>query len=597
MAKHRRSGKLAVILHADVAGSTMLVHQDEHVAHERIQEAFRRIGDTITKYLGRMRELRGDALLAEFDSASDAIAAALAFQAEQAKNNAMLNDNILPTIRVGIAMGEVVFADNTITGVGVVLAQRLEQLAKPGGVCIQGAAYETVPKRLPFVYESMGEKRLKGFEEPVRAYSVALKVGEDLPAPKVDDSQEAPPTELSKKPAIAVLPFSNMSADPEQEYFSDGITEDIITELSRFKAIFVIARNSSFHYKGQSPKLQDIGRELGVQYVVEGSVRKVKKRVRVTAQLVETSSGKHLWADRYDRDLEDIFAVQDELVKAIVTFIGGYIDFTGKARASRLDDDKLHAYDLFLRARAAEDRNTREDYEYAADCLERAILLDPGFAQAYQALSLVYFMQWIAHWVSDREAVFSKSMKTARKAVELDPTDSAAHSRMSTLYLNRREFEDSGRSCRKAISLNPNDSQAFALFGMYLTAVGEPERGILQFNEALSLNPFEPKWFKWGRGIAYFTARRYDAAIEDLSSIDSPINEVRGWLAASYAHAGRLEEAQAMLEMFLQAAEQEMSVFPGKELSAWEDYWHGAIEYKDEAYFQHLYDGLRKAGI
>ena len=184
-----------------------------------------------------------------------------------------------------------------------------------------------------------------------------------------------------------------MSADPEQEYFSDGITEDIITELSRFRSIFVIARNSSFHYKGQSPRVQKIGRELGVQYIIEGSVRKAGKRVRVTAQLVESTGGKHLWADKYDRDLEDIFAVQDELVGAIVTFVGGYIDIAGKARASRQGDERLRAYDLFLRARAAQDGNTREDYEHAGDCLERAILLDPGFAQAYQALSLVYFMQ------------------------------------------------------------------------------------------------------------------------------------------------------------------------------------------------------------
>ena len=597
MTEDRLPSKFAFILHADVAGSTELVRRNEHVAHKRIQETFRRFSDIISTYHGHVRELRGDALLAEFERASGAASAALAFQAEHKDYLSSLDDPIRPRVRVGIAMGEVIIADDTITGAGVVLAQRLEQLSEPGGVVIQGAVYETVPKRLPFDYESMGEKTLKGFEEPVRAYSVLLKAGEDIPVPEPGILQETPPIELSKKPSIAVLPFTNMSADPEQEYFSDGITEDIITELSRFRSIFVIARNSSFHYKGQSPRVQEIGRELGVQYIIEGSVRKAGKRVRVTAQLVESTGGKHLWADKYDRDLEDIFAVQDELVGAIVTFVGGYIDFTGKARASRLGDEGLRAYDLFLRARAAQDGNTREDYEHAGDCLERAILLDPGFAQAYQALSLVYFMQWMAHWVSDRDAAFAKSMEAARKAVELDPADSVAYSRLGTLQMNLREFNDAGRSFRKAISLNPNDSQAFALFGVYLTAIGEPEQGIEQFNKAMRLNPFEPKWFRWSRGIACFTAGRYEDAIEDLSSIDSPINEVRGWLAASYAHAERLEEAKAMLEIFLQTAEREMSVFPGQKLSAWEDFWHGAIEYKNEANFQHLYDGLRKAGL
>ena len=597
MAKHHRPGKLAVILHADIVGSTVLVQQDERLAHERIQETFHRFSDIITQYHGRVCELRGDALLAEFNRTSNAVTAALAFQSDQSEYNAQLSDNILPVVRVGIAMGEAIIADNTITGACVVVAQRLEQLAKPGGICIQGAAYETVPKRHPFDYKSMGEKTLKGFEQPVRAYSVMLKAGKEIPAPEPSDMQETPPIELSNKPTIAVLPFTNMSADPEQEYFSDGITEDIITELSRFRSIFVIARNSSFHYKGQSPKVQEIGKELGVQYIVEGSVRTVGKRVRVTAQLVESTDGKHLWADKYDRDLEDIFAVQDELVRAIVTFVGGYIDFTGKARASRLGDERLRAYDLFLRARAAQDRNTEEDYQHAARYLERAILLDPGFAQAYQALSLVYFMQWMAHWVSDRDAAFAKSTEAARKSVELDPADSGGYSRLGTIQLNRREFNDSGRSFRKAISLNPNDSQAFALFGVYLTAIGEPEQGIEQFNKAMRLNPFEPKWFRWSRGIAFFTARRYEDAISDLASIDSPINEVRGWLAASYALAGRLDEARAIREMFLQTAEQEMAVFPGRKLSAWENFWHGAIEYENEANFQHLYDGLRKAGL
>ncbi len=278
--KKRPQRQLAVILHADVVGSTTLVQRDETLAHERMQDAFRRFSLTIEAYDGVAHELRGDALVAELKRASDAVSAALAFQAGNAEFNTALEDDIQPQLRVGISMGEVVIADNTVTGAGVVLAQRLEQLAQSGGVCIQGAAYETVPQRFPFDFESLGEQTLKGFEQPVRAFTVSLRPGEHVPEPYATpiaasqtpngSAPAQPALELSDRPSIVVLPFINMSGDPEQEYFADGITEDIITELSRFRSIAVISRTSAFAFKGKAVPVQEIGKELGVAYVLEG---------------------------------------------------------------------------------------------------------------------------------------------------------------------------------------------------------------------------------------------------------------------------------------------------------------------------------------
>ena len=299
----RLSRKLAVIVHADVIGSTTLVQRNEVIAHARIQDAFHRFSAVINRYGGTAHELRGDALVAEFARASDAVSAALAFQADNEEHNQTLRDDIQPVLRVGISMGEVVIADGTMTGTGVVLAQRLEQLAAPGGIVVQGSVSETVPSRFPIDFESLGEKKLKGIEQSVRAFIARLKPDEQVPDSETnaairkfwtDDAHELPTLELPDKPSIAVLPFANMSGDPDQEYFADGITEDIITALSKFRWFFVIARNSSFVFKGQTVDLRQVGRELGVRYVLEGSVRKAANRVRISAQLIDAETGSHV---------------------------------------------------------------------------------------------------------------------------------------------------------------------------------------------------------------------------------------------------------------------------------------------------------------
>ena len=306
MEKDRLNRKLAVIVHADVVGSTLLVQQNEALAHERIQAAFHKFSETIHSYGGIAREIRGDALVADFDRASDAVTAALAFQIANREFNSTLNDDIQPQLRMGISLGEVIIADNTITGAGVVLAQRLEQLADPDSVVVQGSVSETVPSRMPFNFKGLGEQKVKGFDQPVRSFIAALKPGEKPPAPeKIVSASDATASSPQNPgdPSIAVLPFINMSNDPEQEFFSDGITEDIITELSKVSALMVIARNTTFVYKGEPVDVKQVGHNLGVRYVLEGSVRKSGNLVRITAQLIDAPTGQHIWAERYDREL------------------------------------------------------------------------------------------------------------------------------------------------------------------------------------------------------------------------------------------------------------------------------------------------------
>ena len=401
----------------------------------------------------------------------------------------------------------------------------------------------------------------------------------------------------SEKPTIAVLPFTNMSGDLEQEYFSDGITEDIITELTRFHSLFVIARHSSFTFKGKNIDIKEVGHQLGVEYVVEGSVRKAGNRVRVTAQLVESKTGNHVWAERYDRELEDIFAVQDELVRTITSTVGGRVESAGLARAERLSEASLLAYDHVLRAKAAYLRSTKADNKYAREQLEQAIEFDPRNAQAHRELAEVLVMDWMAQWVEDIDAALKAAFDCAKTAVRLDDSYSGALATLASIKLYYRDFDDAQHDFERALELNPNDSQTLDLYALHLVAVGRTDDALAQHELSMRNNPFQPFWAVWLRGMAFFTARRYDEAIVTLRSIKDSVNEVRGWLAASYAGAGRLDEARAMLDEFLRIAEEDMFVFPGRKVSAWEDYWHGAIQYQDEADFEHLYDALRKAGL
>ncbi len=453
------------------------------------------------------------------------------------------------------------------------------------------------PDKVTVAAANAGEELLAGFHLHDPAFEEWLRDErlriEDTAVP---GNQPAEPSRPDK-PSIAVLPFTNMSGDPEQEYFADGITEDIITELSRFRSLFVIARISSFHYKGASPKVQDVGRELGVQYVVEGSVRKAANRVRITAQLVEAESGNHLWAEHYDRELEDIFAVQDEVTRTVVSTVAGRIDAVGHHRANRMSPDSLKAYDLCLRAISLIFRFTKADNAKARELLAQAIALDPVNVHAHCELSTVYLMDWVGHWVVDGDAALSEALRWGKQAVALDDTDSGSHCLLGEAYHFNREFDKARFHLEKAINLNPNDVGARGVYGQFLTCVGEPDRALAEFEYARQIDPHDLVWLPWIRGFAYFNARQYDAAIACFKQIEDPYNEVCALLAASYAHVGRLDEAKSMLEEFLRRAEEEMVDFPGRSLAAWKRSWRSFMLYKDKADVEMWLDGLHKAGL
>ena len=461
MTTDRSTTQLAAIVHADVMGSTALVQRDETIAHDRIRDAFQRFSEIIQAYGGTPQEVRGDALLATFSRASDAVSASLSFQTGNTHHNETLDDDIRPEVRIGISLGEVVIADGTLTGPGVVMAQRIEQLAEPGGICIQGTAYETIPRRLVFEYSSLGEQQLKGFDKPVHVYGVKPKLGEEIPGPDplpptkaafgrrvliaaiaitlifVDgltawikpwqpEVERADPDEMAfalpDKPSVAVLPFDNLSDDEEQEYFADGVTEDIITDLSKISGLFVVARNSSFTYKGQPVKVRQVAEELGVRHVLQGSVRRADEKMRITARLVDAVKGNQIWAERFDRELKDVFAVQSEVARQVAKALAVTLKANENERLFQKYTASIDAYDLFLQARRTVDDPSKDNILRGEKMFARVIELDPNFAGGYAGLSFNLSVQVRFQYSQSPATDVVRAFELAKKAVEVDGT-------------------------------------------------------------------------------------------------------------------------------------------------------------------------------
>ncbi len=596
--------RLAILLHADVAGSTELVRSDEALAHQRIVHAFRRFSETIANHGGKTLGVWGDALIAEFSKPSDAVAASLAFQAANAASNDALPDGIRPAVRIGIAMGEVVFADDTVTGEGVVLAQRLEQLAEPGCVCIQGAAYETMPKRLPFEFENLGEREVKGFDEPVRVYEVNLKPGATIPETKPAASRKPEAPDGSGKPSIAVLAFDNMSGDPEQDYFSEGISEDIITGLSRYKELVVTARHSSFAFKGLSVGITEAASQLDVDYVLEGSVQKAGNRVRVTAQLIVGATANHLWAESYDRELEDVFAVRDEVVATIVSTLAGQVEEDSRKRAAMKSPANLTAYEHVLRGRRHRPESLNGGPKSAflreREEFERALELDPNCTAAYVALAHSYIAEfWYgSSWSPDLDAAGARAFEYACKAVELDDRDSQTNLILAYTHFEvKSNFEIAEALLQKAIELNPNDYWNYCIKTTASIRVGDYEQGISCANEAIRRNPFLPDSCLSEKGFCEYFDGRYDSAIKTFGRMMAPRLrlQVMGCTAACYAQLGRDDEARATAAEFRDCATAEG--FNDWDGERWREYWGGFFFHDDPEPHERLLDGLAKAGL
>jgi adenylate cyclase len=583
--------RLAAILAADVVGYSRLMQADEAGTLAILKDVRAKIlQPMLTKHRGRIVKLMGDGVLVEFASAVNAVTCAVELQAAIAAASAELPEDRQIVLRIGINLGDVIAEGSDLYGDGINIAARLEAFAEPGTVVVSGKVRQEVGNKVRLSFDDLGEQNLKNIAEPVRIFRVSSSAvsAHDVTVSKAGGES---------KPSIAVLPFTNMSGDPEQAYFSDGITEDIITEISRFRDLLVIARNSSFQYRDKSVDVKRVGRELNVGFVVEGSVRKMGTRVRVTAQLIHAGTGNHLWAERYDRDLADVFALQEELAHAIAATVGARIQAAGRERAIHLSPAGLTAYDLVLRAKALQLKYTRRDLTEGRDLALRAIEADPNNARAHAYYASLCFNLWMAHWTTERERMFEEACRHAERAVALDDTDSLIRCMLGFIKIYRRAFDEARVLMEESLASNPNDTEAKTYYAVYLLSTGQADSAIEQLDLARRQSPFDLSWAPWVRGVAYFTARRYDEAIAVLNRIPEPINEVRGWLAASYARAGRLTEAKASLDKFLQVAKQDMAVYPGDRLKDWERYWHGAVEYRDPQDFEHLYDALRQAGM
>ncbi len=571
--------KLAAILVADVVGYSRLMGSDEEGTVARLRALREEVIDpSIARYHGRVVMTAGDGILVEFPSVVDAVRNAVEVQRAMAQRNAGVPEGRRIEYRVGVNLGDIIVDGNDILGDGVNVAARLEALAEPGGICISRAARDQVRDKLDVALEDLGEIEVKNIARPVRVFRLRLDSDSAAAKEQVDG--------LPDKPSIAVLPLANMSGDSEQEFFADGLTEDILTELSRFRGLFVISRTSAFVYKGKAAKVQDVAKDLGVQYVVEGSVRKAGNRVRITVQLIDAESDRHIWAERYDRDLEDIFAVQDEVTAAIVATLPGRIDAATQERAERKRPENMAAYEYVLAGKTLHHRSRKEDNAEALRLLERAVELDPKYAHAHAWSACVLAQRWVHDWTDDKDATWDRLTEELRIALELDDNDSDVHRILAAVNLAHEVFDKSTYHQERALSLNPNDDLIVVQQGEILTWLGRPEEGIEWIKKAMRLNPYHPERFWNHLGRAYYVARRYGEAAEAIGRIAAPDHSHYALLAASYAQMGDDTAARAHAQNVLKH-DPEFTV----------ESYLATQHYKHDSDREHHREGLSKAGL
>jgi len=543
--------RLAAVLAADVAGYSRLMGSDEEGTLARLKAVRKALVDpTIAAHRGRIVKTTGDGMLVEFASAVDAVRSSAEVQRGMAEQNATLPQDQRIEFRIGIHVGDIIIDDNDIFGDGVNIAARLEGIAESGGVCISDDAYRQVRGKVEIACDDLGPQTLKNIAEPMRTWRVRL--GGQGPAASQTDlsANPAPALPLPDKPSIAVLPFQNMSGDPEQEYFTDGMVEDIITALSRFKSLFVIARNSSFTYKGKAVEIKQVGRELGVRYVLEGSVRKAGGKVRITGQLIDAVTGAHLWADRFDGALDDIFELQDKVTSSVVAAIAPRLEQAEIERSERKPTESLDAIELYYHAIHSYRHWTRQGNEDALRLARQAISLDPNFAAAYGVATACYDQRYQQVWITDDDIAEGKFY--ASRAVELGD-DAFALSRAAHFF--GVVLKDAGAAdtiVDQALALNHNLSEAWRIRGFVSTYLGRHEPAIEQFYYALRLNPLDPQIYYLEAGLAQanFYLRRFEVALSWATK--SMAHHKKNYVApvrlamASYAMLGRIADAQMM---------------------------------------------------
>jgi adenylate cyclase len=548
MAEQRAQRRLAAILAADVVGYSRMMGEDETGTLARLQTIRKELlHPKVAEYGGRIVKTTGDGTLIEFPSAVDAVQHAVDVQTAVGPWQADTPVNQRIELRMGINVGDIIVEADDIFGDGVNVAARLEGLAEPGGICISGTVFDQVKGKLDLSFDDLGPREVKNIAEPVRVYQ--WSVGKSA---TVGDTQPNQVLPLPDKPSIAVLPFDNISGDPEQEYFSDGITEDIITALSQIRQFFVIARNTTFTYKGRAVDVQAVAKELGVRYVLEGSIRRAGDRIRVTAQLIDGETGKHIWAKRYDRDLEDIFAVQDEITTTVVGAIQPELSRAEQDRARRKSSDNLDAWDLYQRGVWHSWRMSKEDHVEAQLHLQRAIELDSEFCPAYAFLAFTMWRTVPFGFTDTPTDTLDKALEIAKQAIALDNSDAHAHWAMGVVCMQRRKHELAQEELERAIELNPSFASAYQFLGWTLVYDKQPEEGIRMVREAQRLSPNDPS--AWGmiliQGQAYLNMKEFAKAERLGRQVKRITNNLptNCLLLASMGHTGSTEDREAVLQ-------------------------------------------------
>ena len=598
MAEERVQRRLAAILAADVVGYSRLMRADEAGTRARFNAHLHGLIDpAISRLHGRTVKTMGDGLLVEFASVVDAVQCAIDIQKGMEQRNVDEHTERRIVFRVGINVGDVMIEDDDIHGDGVNVAARLQALATPGGICISQQAFDQIETKLDLAYEDWGERSLKNIDRPVHVFAIdtraetaraakprsptrktgrshlvplvgggvglvvvaalgtyfllstrsgSLPGGGGVAEPAVAIGTPSPPAPRSQ-PAIAVLPFDNLSGDPSQDYFSDGMTEDLITDLSQVSGLLVIARNSTFSYKGRAMKVQQVGRELGVQYVLEGSVRKSGNRVRINAQLVDARDGHHLWAERFDREITDVFALQDDVVKRIVSQLAVELTEGEQERLSRTARVDPEAYDVLLRGLERFRRFTQQTNREARAYFVRAAELDPRYARAHADVALTHAIDVEYGWSKSREDSIQAAHETVQKALTLDKTNSYANFALGMIYLVQRRWDDAIAVGRGLTTLYPNYADGFAQLAQTLVWAGEPEESLVALRKAMRINPHHGLFYVWMVGQDYLLMERYDDAIAEFRKVvqkDPGFPWAHLSLAAAYGLTGRIEEAE-----------------------------------------------------
>ncbi len=586
--------KLVAIMVTDVVGYARLVENDETGALAAMKYLRHSLVEPLlAEHRGSIVKLMGDGMIAEFGSVVSAIACAAAVQTQVAGWQEKRTSEPRIALRIGVNLGDVVVEDDDLLGDGVNIAARLEQLCPPGGVLISGSAYDHLSGKLDVRFEYAGEQRLKNIARPVRAYQMVLA---GSPSP-------LPPSVSADKPAVAVLPFENMSGDPEQTYFSDGMTEDVITELSRFRELTVIARNSTFAFRGQSVDVRHVGRSLGAGYVVEGSVRRAGDRVRITAQLVDAVNGLHLWAERYDRAMEDVFAIQEEIAQNIVATVAQRVREDSEIAARRRPPEDIRAYDLFLQGYRLSDVFTPEAQERVQALYEQALQIDPTFARAYTGLAFSHLTRAfdVVGVPVEQDEDRVKALRLAEQALVLDPNDPRVHSTLGFACLIGRDFDRAEHHVDLARAMNPNDPTILMYWAWMQGCIGKPERALAVAEIAFKLNPRHPGWYNAVLARFLFQLGRYNEAalIFEKLTFDSPGRHARdmGWRAAAYGHLGRIDEAQQCGKLVIQSLR---SLWRGEPTAGPEDYVDWLIDrslLQQPEDVERLREGMRLAGL